>query len=121
MSAALNISTAIGFQEGIFEAIMLKSFTLELTGNIQGAFQLAVLLKTLDLKVNKLNDVYAAAAILTQQEVKQPREVIRIVTYFLIGIVFGCFTQINWRRLCMVKCICCVTPFTARSALSVLL
>ena len=64
LSAALNISTAIGYQEGIFETIMLNTFTLEVTGDIQGAFQLAVLLKTLDLKVNRFNDLYAEAAIL---------------------------------------------------------
>ena len=54
MSTALNISKEMGFQEGIFEAIMLKAFTSELTGDVRGAFQLAVFLKTLDLKVNKL-------------------------------------------------------------------
>lgn len=80
MSAALNISKAIGFQEGIFEAIMLKTCTLEVTGNIQGAFQLAVLLKTLDLKVKKLNDLYVEAAILTRQELTQPMEMTKIVT-----------------------------------------
>lgn len=52
MPAALNISKAIRFQEGIFEAIMLKIFPLEVTGDILGAFQLAVFLKTLDFKVN---------------------------------------------------------------------
>ena len=41
MSAALNISKEIGFQEEIIEAIMLKIFTREVTGNIKGAFQLA--------------------------------------------------------------------------------
>ena len=54
MSAALDISKEIGFQEGIFDAIMLKTFTREVTGDIPGAFRLAVFLKTLDLKVNKL-------------------------------------------------------------------
>ena len=72
ISAALNISKMIRFQEGIFEAILLKIFTGEVTGDIRGAFQLAVFLKTLDLKVNKLHDVYAKATILTQQEVTQP-------------------------------------------------
>lgn len=56
ISAALNISKVIGFQEGIFEAILLKIFTGEVTGEIRGAFQLAVFLKTLDLKVNKLHE-----------------------------------------------------------------
>ena len=42
----------IGFQKGIFEAILLKIFTGEVTGDIRGAFQLAVFLKTLDFKVN---------------------------------------------------------------------
>ena len=51
MFAALNISEEIDFQEGIFEAILLKVFTGEVTGDIRGAFQLAVFLKTLDLKV----------------------------------------------------------------------
>ena len=46
----------IGFQEGIFEAILLKTYTREVTGEIRGAFQLAVFLKTLDLKVNKVHD-----------------------------------------------------------------
>ena len=49
--SALDISKMIGFQEGIFEAILLKIFTGEVTGDIRGAFQLAVFLKTLDLKV----------------------------------------------------------------------
>jgi len=40
----------MGFQEGIYEAIMLKTFCREVTGDIRGAFQLAVFLKTLDLK-----------------------------------------------------------------------
>ena len=74
ISAALNISKMIGFQDGIFEAILLKTYTREVTGEIRGAFQLAVFLKTLDLKVNKLHDVYAKATILTQQEVTQPDE-----------------------------------------------
>ena len=69
----------IGFQEGIFEAILIKTYTREVTGEIRGAFQLAVFLKTLDLKVNKLHDVYAKATIiLTQQEVTQPDELTKI-------------------------------------------
>ena len=68
MSAALTISKVIGFQEGIFEAIVLKILTREVTGDIRGAFQLAVFLKTLDLKVIKLHNVYTKATILTQQE-----------------------------------------------------
>ena len=54
MSTALNVSKEMGFQDGILEAILLKIFSGEVTGDILGAFQLAVLLKTLDLKVNKL-------------------------------------------------------------------
>ena len=53
----------IGFQEGIFEAILLKISTGEVTGDIRGAFQLAVFLKTLDLKVYELHDVYAKSTI----------------------------------------------------------
>ena len=86
ISAALNISKAIGFQEGIFEAIMLKTFTLEVTGDIRGAFQLAVFLKTLDLKVNYSHDVYAKSTILTRQDITQPKEV--TVACFLIRIFF---------------------------------
>ena len=54
MSPALDTSKKIGFQEGIFEAVMLKTFTREVTGDIPGAFRLAVFLKTLDLKVKKI-------------------------------------------------------------------
>lgn len=54
MSAAFNISKEIGFKEGVSEAIMLKIFTLEVTGDIAGAFHMAVLLKTLDLEVSHL-------------------------------------------------------------------
>ena len=88
MSAALNISKEIGFQEGIVEAIMLKIFTLELTGDIRGAFQLAVFLKTIDLKVSNSHDVYAKSTVLTPQEGTQPMEVTKIVPNLLIGIFF---------------------------------
>lgn len=82
MSAALNISKEIGFQEGIFEAIMLEISTLELTGDIRGAFQLAVFLKTIDLKVNNSHDVCAKSTILTRQEVTQEWRRLRL---FLIS------------------------------------
>ena len=52
--SALDISKMIGFQEGIFEAILVKISIIEATGDIRGAFLLAVSLKALDFKVNKL-------------------------------------------------------------------
>ena len=55
MFAAFNISKAIGFQEGFCEAILLKISNLEVTGDFCGAFQLAVSLKILDLKVGLCN------------------------------------------------------------------
>ena len=54
MSTALNVSKEIGFQEGIFNAILFKIMISEVTGDVGGAFQMAVFLKTLDFKVNKL-------------------------------------------------------------------
>lgn len=54
LSTALNLSKEIGFQEGISGAILLKIVTLEKTGDIRGAFHLAVFLKTIDFKVNLL-------------------------------------------------------------------
>ena len=50
--AALNISEVIDFQEGFFEATLLKISATEATGDIRGAFLLAVSLKALDFKVN---------------------------------------------------------------------
>lgn len=93
MSAALNISKEIGFQEGICEAIMLKIITLEVTGDIRGAFQLAVLLKTIDLKVNNLKvnnsrDVYAKSTYATRSNTTHPANenfLSTIVTNLLIG------------------------------------
>lgn len=69
MFAALNISEAIGFQEGIFEAILLKISTIEVTGDIRRAFHLAVSLKTLDLKVNNSTDVYAKSIVFAWHDV----------------------------------------------------
>lgn len=51
---AINLSKEIGFQEGISEAVELSIgniATLEKTGDVQGAFRLAVSLKTIDFKV----------------------------------------------------------------------
>ena len=56
---ALDLSKEIGFQEGTCDAILLKINTFEQTGDIRGAFQLAVSLKTIDFMVilenNKLS------------------------------------------------------------------
>lgn len=51
---AINLSKEIGFQEGISEAVELSIgniATLEKTGDVQGAFRLAVSLKTIAFKV----------------------------------------------------------------------
>lgn len=63
--AALNISEVINFQEGFFEATLLKISATEATGDIRGAFLLAVSLKALDFKVNNSHDVYANSTVLT--------------------------------------------------------
>jgi len=70
MSAAFNISKEIGFKEGVSEAIMLKIFTLEVTGDIGHAFHLAVLLKTLDLGVSHF---YLMS--MTRKQITQTKEV----------------------------------------------
>lgn len=76
MFAALNISEEIDFQEGIFEAILVKISIIEATGDIRGAFLLAVSLKALDFKVNNSLDVYAnSTVLLTWHESAQPIEV----------------------------------------------
>ena len=64
MFAALNISQGIDFHEGVFEAILLKVSTIEATGDIRGAFLLAVSLKALDFKVNNSHDVYANSTVI---------------------------------------------------------
>ena len=74
MFAALNISEVIDFQEGFFEATLLKISAIEATGDIRGAFLLAVSLKVLDFKVNNSHDVYANSTVLTWHEVAQPME-----------------------------------------------
>ena len=56
-STALNLSKEIGFQEGFCGASLLKIVTLEKIGDIRAAFQLAVFLKTLDLKVILENNI----------------------------------------------------------------
>lgn len=58
LSTALNLSKEIGFQEGICGALLLKIVTLEQTGDIRGAFQLAVFLKTIDFKVILVNSFF---------------------------------------------------------------
>ena len=73
--AALNISEVIDFQEGFFEATLLKISATEATGDIRGAFLLAVSLKALDFKVNNSHDVYANSTVLTWHEVAQSMEV----------------------------------------------
>ena len=65
MFAALNISEVIGFQEGFFEATLLKISAIEATGDVRGAFLLAISLKALDFKVNNSHDVYANSTVLT--------------------------------------------------------
>ncbi len=56
LSTAFNLSQEIGFQDGICGAILLKIVTLEQIGDIRGAFQMAVLLKTIDFKVILVNN-----------------------------------------------------------------
>lgn len=50
--AALNLSKEIEFQDGIFCSLFLKMRALEEFGNVRGAFQVAVSLKTVNFKVN---------------------------------------------------------------------
>lgn len=50
--AALNLSKAIEFQDGIFFSLLLKMQALEELGDVRGAFQVAVWLKTVNFKVN---------------------------------------------------------------------
>ncbi|KAJ7378382.1 hypothetical protein OS493_023637 [Desmophyllum pertusum] len=50
---AFNLSQEIGFQEGIYGAIQLNLLRCEHTDDIGGAFQLALLLKTIDSKKAK--------------------------------------------------------------------
>lgn len=80
MPAALNISKAIRFQEGIFDAIMLKIFPLEVTGDILGAFQLAVFLKTLDFKVNN-SHMMSMQKVMWKIEIAQSKETTMIVAW----------------------------------------
>jgi len=80
MPAALNISKAIRFQEGIFDAIMLKIFPLEVTGDILGAFRLAVFLKTLDFKVNN-SHMMSMQKVMWKIEIAQSKETTMIVAW----------------------------------------
>ena len=49
--AASRLSKEIEYQNGIFQALLLKMTTLMQLGNIQGAFVVAVSLKTVNCKV----------------------------------------------------------------------
>ena len=50
--AALNLSKELEFQDGIFCSLILKMRALEKLGDVRGAFEVAVSLKTINFKVN---------------------------------------------------------------------